>query len=118
MVRVAKYVCPCYLYDVEQKMNMVIKKYTILSKTKPEFTNCAVDGVVGAWQSHVCIVVSSEYTANMVDHREQIVDKRFAVWIVFTILRHIQATVTKLNFHYTPGITPKRVTSGGAHLRG
>ena len=26
--------------------------------------------------------------------------------------------VVKSNLHYTRGITPKRVTSGGAHLRG
>ena len=27
-------------------------------------------------------------------------------------------TASKSNFHYTRGITPKRVTSSGAHLRG
>ena len=30
----------------------------------------------------------------------------------------LQITNQKLNLHYTGGITPKRVTSGGARLRG
>ena len=29
-----------------------------------------------------------------------------------------KTTQSDLNFHYTRGSTPKRVTSGGAHLRG
>ena len=35
-----------------------------------------------------------------------------------TVKMFVEIEIKKSNLHYTRGITPKRVTSGGAHLRG
>ena len=38
--------------------------------------------------------------------------------MTYIVLKFVTKKKKKSNLHYTRGITPKRVTSGGAHLRG
>ena len=42
----------------------------------------------------------------------------FLSFLLYSFLVSLLLQCSKSNLHYTRGITPKRVTSGGAHLRG